>query len=120
MWNMGTLRRLAGMTLRQLLVSPSTSMASGCSRNSTASILAMMVANGFAAPVLPTAAVQKMVGLAHAQVVKKNLVQLVVVVLAGVHQHVVAMLVQAASTRDRRMISGRVPTTDMILSFFIA
>ena len=50
------------------------------------------VANGFGGAA--HGSVQKMVGLAQAQVVKKNLVQLVVVVLACVHQYVVAMLVK--------------------------
>ncbi|MNL15546.1 hypothetical protein D3C87_1365370 [compost metagenome] len=39
-------------------------------------------------------AVQKVVGLAHAQVVEEDLVEFVVVVLAGMHEHVFAMLVQ--------------------------
>jgi hypothetical protein len=61
-----------------------------------------------------------MVGLAHTQVVEEDLVELVVVVLAGMHEHMVAVLVQRASTRDSRMISGRVPTTVMTLSFFMS
>ena len=35
-----------------------------------------------------------MVGLAHAEIVEEYLVQFVVVVLPGVHQHMIAMLVQ--------------------------
>ena len=35
-----------------------------------------------------------MVGLAHAQLVEEDLVELVVVVLAGVHEHVLAVLVE--------------------------
>jgi len=61
--------------------------------------------------------VQKIVWFAYAQVIEKNLVELVVVVLAGVHQNMFAVASSAASTRDKRMISGRVPTTDKTLSF---
>jgi hypothetical protein len=39
-------------------------------------------------------AVQKVVRLSHTQVIKEHLVELVVVVLAGVHQDVVAMHIQ--------------------------
>jgi hypothetical protein len=38
--------------------------------------------------------VEEVVGFAHPQVVKENLVQLVIVVLAGVHQHMLAMRIQ--------------------------
>ena len=47
---------------------------------------------------------------------EEDLVQLVVVVLAGVDQHVLAVPVEPAITRDSRMISGRVPTIVMTLS----
>ncbi|MNV71563.1 hypothetical protein D3C71_1645900 [compost metagenome] len=60
-WKIGTLRRLAGITERQLLVSPNTSRASGVSVTSVASTAAMILPIISAA--LPPAAFKKWSGL---------------------------------------------------------
>ena len=52
------------------------------------------IANGVGGAGAAFGAVQKIVWLAHTQVVKEHLVELVVVVLASVHQHMLAMLIQ--------------------------
>jgi len=55
------------------------------------------------------------IGFSYLQVFKKDLVQLVVVVLAGVDDQLLGS--RAAMTRDRRMISGRVPM--MVATFML-
>ena len=92
MWKIGILRRLAGMTARQLLVSPSTSIASGCSAPSTPIDGDDNVADGLGRGA--AGGRQEVVGLAHAEILEEDLVELVVVVLAGMHEHVVAMPVE--------------------------
>ncbi len=53
----------------------------------------MMTLPMVSAALLP-AAFEEMVGLAHFQILEEDLVEFVVVVLAGVHQDMVAMLVE--------------------------
>jgi hypothetical protein len=60
---------------------------------------------------------EEMIGLAQAEPVEKDLVQLVVVVLAGVDENVLHRAVELGMTQESLMISGRVPT---IVMTFIA
>ena len=84
MWKMGMCSRFAPMTDRQLLVSPSTSTASGwmaaielvALRDDVAHRLAQIRADG----------VHIDLGVGQLQVVEEHAVQVVVVVLAGVGQ----------------------------------
>ena len=98
MWKIGILRRLAGITARQLLVSPSTSMASGSHLLEHCVDGDDQVADRLRRRSAP-ALFEEVVGLAHAEVVEEDLVELVVVVLAGVHQHVLAVFVEACDAR---------------------
>ena len=59
------------------------------------------VADGVGRTAAAFGTVEKIIRLAHAQIVKKHLVQFVVVILARVHQHVVAIPVQRSQhTRE--------------------
>ncbi len=93
-------------------MSPSTSSASGFSRASTRStrVITLAMVSAAAGP----GAGELMVGPAYPELAEKDLVELVVVVLAGVDEDVVdTRRSSSAITRERRMTSGRVPTTVM-------
>ena len=61
-----------------------------------------------------------MIGLAYAKILEEHLVQLVVVVLARVHEHVIAVLIEPRD--DARQANDFRPRTDDVrtLSFFTA
>ena len=113
-WKMGMCRRFALMAERQLLVSPKISRASGFSFTIRGVASGNDVADGFAK--VGAHGVQIMVRRAQAKVLKKYLVQRVIVILARVHQKLVKVYVAFfLITAERRMISGLVPT--MVISF---
>ncbi|MCY1437591.1 hypothetical protein D9M71_537580 [compost metagenome] len=52
------------------------------------------IANGFRAG--GTSCVEEVVGFANTQILEEDLIELIIVVLAGVHQHMLTMLVQCS------------------------
>ena len=83
---MGMCRRFAGITERQLLVSPSTSSAHHLVRGDNNS------PNRLRGPA--TCRFKEYIGCAPAQVVEKYLVEFVIVILAGVDENMIACAVE--------------------------